>query len=69
MYVCMYNKHINKSNSQKKIFFFIDFLFLSNFLLRLLEIQDEGSIVRFSFVRRRMKYGRIWFHRIILVGR
>lgn len=48
MYVCMYVQHINKSNSQNHLFFFlIDFLF-SNFLL--LEIQCEGSIIRFSFV-------------------
>lgn len=46
MYVCTTYKQVELAG--KKFFLLVDFLF-SNFLL-LLEIQGEGSIVRFSFV-------------------
>lgn len=50
MYVCTTYKQVELAEKSffGVIFFF--FIFFSNFLLRLLEIQDEGSIVRFSFV-------------------
>lgn len=50
MYVCIVCTTYKQVKLAGRSFFQLIFFSFSNFLLLLLQIQDKGSIVRFSFV-------------------